>query len=56
MWAEIATALANLPVAVAAKVGQTANALLSNVFGIPVWLLALLGAGVGLVAYRVVKR
>jgi hypothetical protein len=56
MWAEIATALANLPAAVAAKVGQTTNALLSNAFGIPVWLLALLGAGVGLVAYRVVKR
>ncbi len=49
MWSEIGAALARLPVAVAAKVNETAGAL----FGIPLWAMALGALGVGAVAYSV---
>lgn len=49
MWSEIGVALARLPVAVAAKVNETAGAL----FGIPLWVMALGALGVAGVAYTV---
>lgn len=49
MWSEIGAALARLPVAVAAKVNETAGAL----FGIPLWAMALGALGVAGVAYTV---
>lgn len=49
MWSEIGAALARLPVAIAAKVNETAGAL----FGIPFWAMALGALGVVGVAYSV---